>query len=126
MYSDTIPLYIPKYFLSITTKYSAIYPIITPLILTRKETTEMPRISSTKQKINLSLPSRLKRRVQDLAKDKGLTMNDLLIHAIEEYLNKSDGTYQNADLVVDRLTQVLNSQMAVINQLNQLTMKLND
>ena len=64
--------------------------------------------------------------MQDLAKDKGLTMNDLLIHAIEEYLNKSDGTYQNADLVVDRLTQVLNSQMAVINQLNQLTMKLND
>ena len=86
----------------------------------------MPRISSPKQNINLSLPSRLKRRVQDLAKDKGLTMNDLLIHAIEEYLNKSDGTYQNADLVVDRLTQVLNSQMAVINQLNQLTMKLND
>ena len=126
MSSDTIPLYIPKYFLYITTKYSAIYPIITPLILTRKETTEMPRISSPKQKINLSLPSRLKRRVQDLAKDKGLTMNDLLIHAIEEYLNKSDGTYQNADLVVDRLTQVLNSQMAVINQLNQLSMKLND
>ena len=64
--------------------------------------------------------------MQDLSKDKGLTMNDLLIHAIEEYLNKSDGTYQNADLVVDRLTQVLNSQMAVINQLNQLTMKLDD
>lgn len=48
-------------------------------------------------------------------------MNDLILHALRDYLDKSDGTYQNADLVADRLAQVLNSQMAVVNQLNQLT-----
>lgn len=72
------------------------------------------------------MPSRLKRRVQLLASDKGITMNDLILHAIEDYLNKSDGTYQNADFVVDRLSQVLNSQMAIIQQLNRLTMKLDN
>ena len=72
------------------------------------------------------MPSRLKRRVQTLASDKGITMNDLILHAIEDYLNKSDGTYQNADLVADRLSQVLNSQMAIIQQINRLTMKLDN
>lgn len=79
-----------------------------------------------KQKLNISMPSRLKRRVQLLATDKGITMNDLILHAIEDYLNKSDGTYQNADFVSDRLSQVLNSQMAIIQQLNRLTMKLDN
>ena len=78
-----------------------------------------------KQKLNISMPSRLKRRVQLLATDKGITMNDLILHAIEDYL-KSDGTYQNADFVADRLSQVLNSQMAIIQQLNRLTMKLDN
>ena len=77
-----------------------------------------------KQKLNISMPSRLKRRVQLLATDKGITMNDLILHAIEDYLNKSDGTY--ADFVADRLSQVLNSQMAIIQQLNRLTMKLDN
>ena len=85
----------------------------------------MAKITSPKQKLNISLPSRLKRRLQTLSADKGLSMNDIVLHAIEDYLNKSDGTYQNADLVADRLAQVLNSQMAIINQLNHVTMKLN-
>lgn len=84
----------------------------------------MSTIKPAKQKLNISMPSRLKRRVQLLASDKGITMNDLILHAIEDYLNKSDGTYQNADFVADRLSQVLNSQMAIIQQLNRLTMKL--
>lgn len=86
----------------------------------------MPTIKPAKQKLNISMPSRLKRRVQTLASDKGITMNDLILHAIEDYLNKSDGTYQNADLVADRLSQVLNSQMAIIQQINRLTMKLDN
>lgn len=85
----------------------------------------MAKITSPKQKLNISIPSRLKRRLQTLSADKGLSMNDIVLHAIEDYLNKSDGTYQNADLVADRLAQVLNSQMAIINQLNHVTMKLN-
>lgn len=81
----------------------------------------MPRKPTTKQKMTLSLPPRLKRRLHDVAQDKGLTMNDVVIHALEDFLDKSDGTYQNADLVADRLAQVLNSQMAVISRINHLT-----
>ena len=86
----------------------------------------MSTIKPAKQKLNISISSRLKRRVQTLASDKGITMNDLITHAIEDYLNKSDGTYQNVDFVADRLSQVLNSQMAIIQQLNRLTMKLDN
>ena len=75
----------------------------------------------TTSRMNLSMPSRMKRRIQELSQDQGISMNDLILHALRDYLDKSVGTYQNADLVADRLAQVLNSQMAVVNQLNQLT-----
>ena len=86
----------------------------------------MSTIKPAKQKLNISISSRLKRRVQTLASDKGITMNDLITHAIEDYLNKSDGTYQNADFVADRLSQVLNSQLAFLQQRNRLTMILDN
>ena len=86
----------------------------------------MPKLATPKQKLNISITSRMKRRIQDIAKDKGISMNDLVVHALQDFIDRSDGTYQNADLVADRLNQVLNSQMAVINQLNQLSRKLDD
>lgn len=86
----------------------------------------MPKLVTPKQKLNISITSRMKRRIQDIAKDKGISMNDLVVHALQDFIDRSDGTYQNADLVADRLNQVLNSQMAVINQLNQLSRKLDD
>ena len=86
----------------------------------------MPKLTTPKQKLNISITSRMKRRIQDIAKDKGISMNDLVVHALQDFIDRSDGTYQNADLVADRLNQVLNSQMAVINQLNQLSRKLDD
>ena len=84
----------------------------------------MPKLATPKQKLNISITSRMKRRIQDIAKDKGISMNDLVVHALQDFIDRSDGTYQNADLVADRLNQVLNSQMAVINQLNQHSRKL--
>ena len=86
----------------------------------------MPKLATPKQKLNISITSRMKRRIQDIAKDKGISMNDLVVHALQDFIDRSDGTYQNADLVVDRLNQVLNSQMAAINQLNQLSRKLDN
>ena len=86
----------------------------------------MPKLATPKQKLNISITSRMKRRIQDIAKDKGISMNDLGVHALQDFIDRSDGTYQNADLVADRLNQVLNSQMAVINQLNQLSRKLDN
>ena len=90
------------------------------------ERNHMPKLATPKQKLNISITSRMKRRIQDIAKDKGISMNDLVVHALQDFIDRSDGTYQNADLVADRLNQVLNSQMAVINQLNQLSRKLDD
>ena len=90
------------------------------------ERKHMPKLATPKQKLNISITSRMKRRIQDIAKDKGISMNDLVVHALQDFIDRSDGTYQNADLVADRLNQVLNSQMAVINQLNQLSRKLDN
>ena len=86
----------------------------------------MARTQTPKEKLNITLPSRLKRRLSDIAQDKGLSMNDIAIHALKDYLDRADGTYQNADLVVDRLTQVLNSQITVIQQLQYLNKSVQD
>ena len=115
------------------------YPL-TPLFTTRHkhlpnhsntnhnqpERTTMTKQPTAKQKMTITLPSRLKRRLKDVSVDKGLTMNDFIIHALEDALNKSDGTYQNADLVADRLAQILNSQMAVITHINTLTQTIRE
>lgn len=81
----------------------------------------MPKVTPNRVKYQLSIPTRLKRRVQLIAQDKGISMNDLILHALQDYIDRTDGTYQNADLVADRLTQVLQSQMAVVAQMNRLT-----
>lgn len=81
----------------------------------------MPKVTPSRVKYQLSIPTRLKRRVQLIAQDKGISMNDLILHALQDYIDRTDGTYQNADLVADRLTQVLQSQMAVVAQMNRLT-----
>lgn len=80
----------------------------------------------TKVKMNISFTPRMKRRIQDVASDKGITMNDLITHAVQDFLDRADGTYQNADLVADRLSQVLNSQMSIITQLNNLSKKIDN
>lgn len=84
----------------------------------------MARTVTIKDKLTITLPSRLKRRITDVATDKGISRNDLIIHALNDYLSRADGDYKNADLLSDRMTQVLNSQMSIIHQLNQLNAKL--
>lgn len=74
-----------------------------------------------KEQLKLNLPARVKRQLKDIAEDKGLSMNDIALHAINDHIAKQNATYQNPDLVADRLAQVLNAIMAQTQAINELT-----
>lgn len=78
----------------------------------------------TKERIVCTAPVRLKRRLKEVAEDKDITVNELMITAITDYLDRLDGRESAPDLVLDRMNQLLNSQMMVITQLNELTFKI--
>ena len=74
-----------------------------------------------KEQLKLNLPARVKRQLKDIAEDKGVSMNDIALHAINDHIAKQNATYQNPDLVADRLAQVLNAIMAQTKAINELT-----
>lgn len=74
-----------------------------------------------KEQLKLNLPARVKRQLKDIAEDKGVSMNDIALHAINDHIAKQNATYQNPDLVADRLAQVLNAIMAQTQAINELT-----
>lgn len=76
---------------------------------------------TVKEQLKLNLPARLKRQLKDIAEDKGVSMNDIALHAINDHIAKQNATYQNPDLVADRLAQVLNAIMAQTQAINELT-----
>ena len=63
----------------------------------------------TKDRLNIYLPSRLKRRLKQLAEDTDMTMNDIAVDAIKDRLDKADMVNSAPDIVLDRLGQVLNT-----------------
>lgn len=76
---------------------------------------------TVKEQLKLNLPARIKRQLKDIAEDKGVSMNDIALHAINDHIAKQNATYQNPDLVADRLAQVLNAIMAQTQAINELT-----
>lgn len=76
---------------------------------------------TVKEQLKLNLPARVKRQLKDIAEDKGVSMNDIALHAINDHIAKQNATYQNPDLVSDRLAQVLNAIMAQTQAINELT-----
>ena len=78
-----------------------------------------------KEQLKLNLPARVKRQLKDIAEDKGVSMNDIALHAINDHIAKQNATYQNPDLVADRLAQVLNAIMAQTQAINELTEEIN-
>lgn len=76
---------------------------------------------TVKEQLKLNLPARVKRQLKDIAEDKGISMNDIALHAINDHIAKQNATYQNPDLVADRLAQVLNAIMAQTQAINELT-----
>lgn len=79
-----------------------------------------------KDKINISIPKRLKRRLKALSEDKDVSMNDLVNEAISDYLDRMDANYSAPDLVLDRLNQLFVSQMNLIEQLDQINVNMEE
>lgn len=80
----------------------------------------------TKERLNIYIPVRLKRRLKEIADDKDMKMNDLVSTAIADMIDRMDADYSAPDLVLDRLGQVLNSQMALVTLINHLSTKLDE
>lgn len=81
---------------------------------------------NSKERLNIYLPMRLKRRLKELAEDKDMKMNDLVIASIQDMVDRMDATHSAPDLVLDRMSQLLNSQIGVITTLNSISTKLDD
>lgn len=64
-----------------------------------------------KERLNITLPSRLKRQIKDIAGDKQLSMNQVIIDALKDYVDRVNFSHSAPDYVLDRLNQVLMSQM---------------
>lgn len=74
-----------------------------------------------KDRLNIYLPMRLKRRLKAIAEDKDMTMNDLVVTAISNYIDHADAEHSAPDLVLDRINQVLNSQILLTRGIDELT-----
>ena len=80
----------------------------------------------TKDRLNVYLPLRLKRRLKELAHDKEMTMNDLVVTAISDMVDRMDADQSAHDLVLERMSQVLNSQMVIVTAVNTLSGKIDN
>lgn len=79
------------------------------------------RKQEIKDRLNIYLPMRLKRRLKAIAEDKDMTMNDLVVTAISNYIDHADAEHSAPDLVLDRINQVLNSQILLTRGIDELT-----
>lgn len=71
--------------------------------------------------MSVYLPASLKRRLEWVSRDKNLAMNDIIIRAVKDELDRYDDSYSAPDLVLDRLSEILNAQIAVAQTLNKQT-----
>lgn len=83
-----------------------------------------PTIMEQKERLNIYLPTRLKRRLKAVSEDKNIKMNDVVLTAIEDMLNRMDSAHSAPDIVLDRMGQMLNSQMALVTLMNEMNRKL--
>lgn len=72
-------------------------------------------------RMSVYLPASLKRRLEWVSRDKNLAMNDIIIRAVKDELDRYDDSYSAPDLVLDRLSEILNAQIAVAQTLNKQT-----
>lgn len=80
----------------------------------------------TKDRLNIYIPVRMKRRLKQVAEDKDMKMNDLVVTAIADMLDRMDMVNSSPDIVLDRLSQVLNSQMAMTTNITTLIDKVDE
>lgn len=79
-----------------------------------------------KDRVSVTITKRLKRRLKTVAEDKDVSVNDIINTAINDYLDRLDANYSAPDLVVDRLSQILMTQMAMNQRLEQVDEKLGE
>lgn len=66
-----------------------------------------------KERLNVYLSKRLKRRLKDLSEDTGQSMNDLAVDAIKDWVDRTDGVHSAPDIVLDRMGQILNTLIMI-------------
>lgn len=79
------------------------------------------RKTEHKEKTTLYAPKRIKRRIKLLADDENVKMNDIILRAVQEYLDREDASYSSPDYVLERLNEVLNSQIKLVQAVNKQT-----
>lgn len=79
-----------------------------------------------KERLSISIPKRVNRRLNDLAEDKGVSKNTLITSAIEDYLNQLNHTDATTDYLNGRLNQVTMSQMNILTALTDIKRQLTD
>lgn len=67
----------------------------------------------SKDRLNIYISKRLKRRLKDLSEDTDVSMNDIAVDAIKNHLDRADTVNSAPDIVLDRLGQVLNTLMVI-------------
>ena len=83
-------------------------------------------VKEQRDRTHVKIPVRLKRRIKEIATDKNMAMNDIIVDAIRNYVDRLDGSYAEPDLVLDRLNQVLTSQINLTQSLSQTTLKVDE
>lgn len=61
-----------------------------------------------------------KRRLASIAEDKNMSMNEIVNIALKNYIDEIDMEYSQPDMVVDRLNEVLVSQMNIVSGVNDI------
>lgn len=79
-----------------------------------------------KERLSISIPKRVNRRLNDLAEDKGVSKNTLITSAIEDYLSQLNHTDGATDYLNGRLNQVTMSQMNILTALTDIKRQLTD
>lgn len=79
-----------------------------------------------KERLSISIPKRVNRRLNDLAEDKGVSKNTIIASAIEDYLSQLNHTDAATDYLNGRLNQVTISQMNILTALTDIKRQLTD
>lgn len=79
-----------------------------------------------KERLSISIPKRVNRRLNDLAEDKGVSKNTIIASAIEDYLSQLNHTDVATDYLNGRLNQVTMSQMNILTALTDIKRQLTD
>lgn len=78
-----------------------------------------------KDRLNITLPKRTNRRLKDLAEDKKVSKNTIIITAINDYLSQINHTDAPIDYLNGRLNQLTMSQMNLLTAITDIKQQLN-